>query len=215
MKLILLFTIIYSLFPLLFYWIIKRNLTLEIKPILPFVILSFVGGIYEFVFTFLLRINSVPWFYTYDFLSFFTIQYFFYIILGKERKQWFRVSSLLYFLLFVYLVFSHTMEKYMNNLSYLVSFLTLLILIYALIWFKRVFMEVSLQSLSDSPTFYFVSGFLFYYTGVLVLFLFADAIYKNERPNFQYYWLINLFFNIFHKTLLILGMWKARKEIVN
>ena len=51
MKILLLFTIIYSLFPLLFYWIIKRNLTLEIKPILPFVILSFVGGIYEFVFT--------------------------------------------------------------------------------------------------------------------------------------------------------------------
>jgi hypothetical protein len=73
-------------------------------------------------------------------------------------------------------------------------------------------METTLVSLAQSPTFYFVSGFLFYYSGVIVLFLFAQTIYANDKVNFQYYWLINLFFNIFHKTFLIIGIWKARKN---
>lgn len=212
MQLILIITILYFLLPLIVYWFTRGKLNNEIQPVLPFVVLSFVGGLYELIFTTILRFNTIPWFYTYDLLAFFTIQYFFYTILDKKIKKIVWISSCLYLILFSYFLINHSFETYMNYLSYLTSLITLLILIYSIKWFKKVFMETTLVSLAQSPTFYFVSGFLFYYSGVIVLFLFAQTIYANDKVNFQYYWLINLFFNIFHKTFLIIGIWKSRKN---
>jgi hypothetical protein len=212
MKFILITTVLYSLLPLLFYWFTKKKLNEEIKPIFPFVVLCFIAGLYEFIFSSILRFNTISWFYTYDLLAFFSIQYFFYNVLYKKVKKLVWITSCLYLILFTYAVIQHTIENYLNYLSYLTSFTTLLILIYSMKWFKKVFMETTLVSLADSPTFYFVTGFLFYYAGVVVLFLLADSIYNNNKSHLQYYWLINLFFNIFHKTVLIIGLWKARRN---
>lgn len=212
MKLLLAITVLYSLIPLIVYWFTKKKLNEEIKPIFPFVVLCFIAGLYEFIFTSILRFNTIPWFYTYDLLAFFSIQYFFYTILYKKVKKLVWITSCLYLILFTYAVIQHTIENYLNYLSYLTSFTTLLILIYSMKWFKKVFMETTLVSLADSPSFYFVTGFLFYYAGVVVLFLLANSIYLTNNSNFQYYWLINLFFNIFHKTFLIIGLWKARRN---
>ena len=212
MRFILITTVLYSLLPLLLYWFTKNKLNEEIKPIFPFIVLCFIAGLYEFIFTTILRFNTIPWFYTYDLLAFFSIQYFFYNVLDKKVKKLVWISSCLYLILFTNAVIHHTIENYLNYLSYLTSFVTLLILIYSIKWFKKVFMETTLVSLADSPTFYFVTGFLFYYSGVVVLFLLAHSIYHNNNSHLQYYWLINLFFNIFHKTVLIIGIWKARKN---
>lgn len=213
MKFILITTILYSLLPLLLYWFTKNKLNKEIKPIFPFIVLCFIAGFYEFVFTVLLYVNSVPWFYTYDFLAFFTIQYFFYYVLERKIMKIVIPSTFLYLILFSYTVINHTFENYFTYLSYLTSFTTLLILIYSIMWFKKVFMETTLVSLAHSPTFYFVSGFLFYYAGVIVLFLLANSMYAKDKAYFQYYWLINMFFNFFHKTLLLIGIWKSQRKL--
>lgn len=212
MQLILIITISYFLLPFIVYWFNRGKLNNEIKPVLPFVVLGFVGSFYELIFTMILRFNIVPWFYTYDLLSFFSIQYFFYTILNKKIKKIVWISSSLYLILFSYYLVNYSFETFMNYLSYLTSFVTLLIFIYSIKWFKNMFIETTLESLASSPTFYFVSGFLFYYAGVVVLFLLAQTIYENDKVNFQYYWLINLFFNIIHKTFLIIGILKARNN---
>lgn len=212
MKLLVVVTILYSLLPPLVYWFIRKKLNNEVQPILPFLVLCLIAVVYEFIFTALLRINTVSWFYTYDFLSIFTIQYFFYHVLEKKVKKVVLVSTVLYIALFFYALTHNEMKNYLTYLSYLNSFITFLIIFYSVLWFKKVFMETRLLSLSQSPTFYFISGFLFYYLGVVVLFLLANSIYLTNNSNFQYYWLINLFFTIFHKTFLIIGIWKARKN---
>lgn len=212
MQLLVVVTMLYSSLPFLVYWFIRKQLNQEVQPILPFLVLCFIGGLYEFIFTALLRIDTVPWFYTYDFLSIFTIQYFFYHVLEKKVKKMVLVTTALYIALFFYAVTHHEMKNFMNYLAYLNSIITFLIIFYSFLWFKKVFMEKSLISLSQSPTFYFITGFLFYYSGVVVLFLLANSIYLTNNSNFQYYWLINLFFNIFHKTFLIIGLWKARRN---
>lgn len=212
MKLLLSITVLYSLIPLIVYWFTKRNWTRKLNLFFPFVVLCFIAGLYEFIFTTILRFNTLPWFYTYDLFAFFSIQYFFYNVLDKKVKKLVWISFCLYLILFSLAVIYHTIENYLNYLSYLTSFTTLLILIYSIKWFKKVFMESTLVSLADSPTFYFVTGFLFYYAGVIVLFLLAHSIYHNNKSHLQYYWLINLFFIIFHNTFLIIGIWKARRN---
>ena len=87
MRLLVAITVLYSLIPPLVYWFIKNKLNNEIKPVFPFIVLCFLAGLYEFIFTTLLRVNTLPWFYTYDILYFFTIQYFFYYILEKKIKR--------------------------------------------------------------------------------------------------------------------------------
>jgi len=77
-------------------------------------------------------------------------------------------------------------------------------------WFKKTFKEINLESLANIPSFYFVSGFLIYNSGVIVLFLLSNSMYANDSKSFHYFWIINLFFNIVHKTILIVGIWKAR-----
>ena len=122
------------------------------------------------------------------------------------------ISSSIYVILFIYAVINNTLNNYLTHLSYLTSITTFLIIIFSIMWFKKVFIQRNLESLATSPTFYFVSGFLFYYTGVIVLFLFANSIYAKDSVSFHYFWIINLFFNIVHKTFLIIGIWKARSN---
>lgn len=210
MQLLVAITVLYSLIPPLVYWFIKNKLNSEIKPVFPFIVLCFLAGLYEFIFTILLRVNTLPWFYTYDVLYFFTIQYFFYYILEKKIKNIVWISSSSYIILFVYFVVNNSIKNYLTHLSYLSSITTFLIIIFSIMWFKKTFKETNLESLAKSSSFYFVSGFLIYNSGVIVLFLLSNSMYANDSISFHYFWIINLFFNMIHKTILIVGIWKAR-----
>ena len=65
MQLLVAITVLYSLIPPVVYWFVKKKMNNEIKPVFPFIVLSFIAGFYEFVFTVLLYVNTIPWFYIY------------------------------------------------------------------------------------------------------------------------------------------------------
>jgi hypothetical protein len=212
-------TIIYialfqSFLPLLYYWYTKKKLKQDSKPIMPFIYLCFIASLYELTFTFVLKIGATVWFYVYDFLAFFTIQYFFYYVLNKKIKQFVWVSSFLYVLIFLFFVVNHTIEKHLDYIAYLEVFTTVLIIHYAIVWFKNAFMETEFVSLTHNPNFYFVSGFMIYYVGTIVMYLLANSMYINHRELISHFWMINIFFNIIHKTLLLIGIWKLQKQII-
>lgn len=214
MQIIIYIALFQSLLPLVYYWFVKEKITYDqSKPILPFIYLCFVASTYEIIFTFIMYVSSTFWFYVYDFLAFFTIQYFFYFILNKKNKLMVWVSSILYFFLFFYFIFHHTKENFLNSISYLGVFTTTIIIYYAIWWFKNTFTERVYASLTQNPIFYFVSGFLLYYTGTIVLYLMANSIYLNQREFINYYWMVNVIFNIIHKALLMIGIWKLQKQL--
>lgn len=214
MRLLVVTTVLYSLTPLIMYWFTKKKLNEEIKPIFPFVVLCFIAGLYEFIFTSQLKISVTVWFYVYDFLAFFSIQYFYYFILNKENKRMVLLSSILYLFLFVYFVSHHTHLKQLDYISYLGVLNTLLIIFYSIKWFKKTILVSEFESLTQNPNFYFVSGFILYYTSTIVLFLLINTIYLNIKELISHFWMINIFFNIFHKTLLLIGIWKLQKQII-
>lgn len=201
-----------SLLPLLYFWYIRKNIIQEVRPILPFITLCFIAGIYEFVFTAQLNINLIPWYFIYDILSFFTILYFFYNLLDKKNKGFYFISALLYFVLFYIAVKNHNSDNYLSQVSYLVLFTTFFIVVSSLVWFKKVSTQTIVIPLMQSPNFYFVFGFLSYYTGTIVLFLLSNYIHQEDISNFVNYWIINVFFNVLHKSLLIIGLRKSLKK---
>jgi hypothetical protein len=203
-----------SFLPLLYYWFSKKKITQDSKPIVPFIYLCFIASLYELTFTFVLKIGATVWFYVYDFLAFFTIQYFFYYVLNKKIKRIVWVSSFLFVLMFLYFVFHHTIEKHLNYIAYLGVFTTVLIIFYTIKWFKKDFMETEFVSLTQNSNLYFISGFMLYYAGTIVLYLLANSIYINHREFISHFWMINIFFNIIHKSLLLIGIWKFQKQII-
>ena len=49
--------------------------------------------------------------------------------------------------------------------------------------------------------------------GFIVLFLLVNTIYLNQKELISYFWMLNVFFNIVHKTFLLVGIWKLQKQL--
>lgn len=207
---IIIFTILYGLLPFLML-ALKVNLQ-NIKHIYPFVLVVFIASLYEFIGSILLGQNVELWFLIYDILVFFSIHYFFYTLLNKKYNALFFILILLLLILHSILALGPWTFSYLEISSFFNVYQTLIILYFSILWFKRIFQEFEIDNLLDSPYFYFISGLLIYYCGSVVLFLLASSIYAADQSQFQFYWLLNVILNLVLRTLLIVGIWKARWE---
>jgi hypothetical protein len=207
---VVLFTILYGLIPFI---LLAFNANCKgIKHVYPFVFVVFIASLYEFIGSIVLGINVELWFLFYDVLVFFSIHYFFYNLLNRKYTNLFLVFIILFLVLYCILRFGLWLFNYLQISSFVNVYQTLIILFFSIVWFKRIFQEYEIDNLLNSPTFYFISGLLIYYCGTVVLFLSASYIYATDQSNFQYYWLLNIILNFVLRTLLIVGIWKARRE---
>lgn len=204
------FTILYGLFPFLYFLFFKKKLSHEIKAFIPFLILVFISSIYEFIFTTLLHFNVSIWFIIYSIASFFTVFYFFNEIIIKNNTIIKVFTLCFFFLLLLILFLLFNKEDFFKISSWIDTYTTIFIFIFSVKWFKEVFQKLKYESLWNSPYFYVVSGLILYYFANLFLFLMAELMYKNNNYSFQYYWLLNIILNLVLRTLLIVGIWKAR-----
>ena len=109
---------------------------------------------------------------------------------------------------FLYLYFN--IEDILIITSYIDTFITLFILFFTIIWFRKLILDAYIENLLHNSTFYFISGFILYYCGTLFLFLLSNYIYKVDSNMFESYWVINILLNLVLRTLLLVGLWKAK-----
>lgn len=205
------FTVLYGLVPfLLLVFAVKKKK--KIGSILPFTLVVFIASIYEFVASILLKINVENWFFIYAFTAFYSILYFYYILNPKEKKNIFLVIATLFLLVFVVSFYHKFSVSFLVISSFFNVYQTLIVFLFSILWFKKIFEDLEFDNLFNSPDFYFISGLLLYYCGSVVLFLLANDIYATDQANFQYYWLLNVILNFILRTLLIVGIWKAQRE---
>lgn len=201
------FSILYGLLPLLFFFLIKRKVHEEVYFILPFLYVVFIAGLYEFICTILFGLNVKYWFIIYNFLSFATLVYFYLL------KKQFRILHIIFSILFISITtisFSfYSCDNFIQISSYYKILQTVMILTFSVLWIKRVFLDLELRSLLESSTFYFISGLLLYYSGTVFLFLLSNMIFKMDKSSFQDYWMLNVVLNLVLRTLLIIGIWKG------
>ncbi|MFZ4680081.1 MAG: hypothetical protein ACOYLP_07935 [Flavobacterium sp.] len=96
--------------------------------------------------------------------------------------------------------------------SYIDIFITMFILFFTIIWFRKLIIDAYIENLLDDSAFYFISGFVLYYCGTLFLFLLSNHLYKLDSSTFQSYWLLNILLNFVLRTLLLVGLWMARTK---
>ncbi|MBC7438904.1 MAG: hypothetical protein H7250_02825 [Flavobacterium sp.] len=117
-----------------------------------------------------------------------------------------------FLLLYIYLLAIWDSKDNLRTDFYLTAFETVFVLISSLLWFTTIFSELKETSLLRSPNYYFVAGFVFYYSGTFFLFLVSDFMIKNMASQMLSYWNINILFNILLRTLVLIGIWQARKK---
>lgn len=88
----------------------------------------------------------------------------------------------------------------------------MIILTFSALWFKDVFEKLEIRNLLQSPSFYFVSGLILYYCSTFFLFLMHDLLYGADKSKAEEIWLLNIIFNLLLRSLLIIGVWKARTK---
>lgn len=204
------FVIILGVSPLLYFLIAKRKHASELKPILPFISLAFIASLYEFFGSLIFRWNVSNWFIIYAIVSFFCILYFFLESLQKQYSKLFLVFLVFFTILCFFLYLYFNIEDILIITSYIDTFITLFILFFTIIWFRKLILDAYIENLLHNSTFYFISGFILYYCGTLFLFLLSNYIYKVDSNMFESYWVINILLNLVLRTLLLVGLWKAR-----
>lgn len=209
MNSILIFAVLYGLVPFPLYLILRKRLLIEINYFLPFILLTFFASVYEFVFTYLLRWDSSKWFLIYKVLNFFSVFYFFSRLL-RNQYLYFKITVLVLFIILVAVLLNINVGSHLDINSYLGIYIILFLSIFSIIWFQNLFKELKTESLTEIPSFYFISGLLLYECGSIVLFLSATSIYAADKTNFKYYWILIIILNIVLRTLMIIGIWKGR-----
>jgi hypothetical protein len=204
------FVIIFGLSPLLYFLVYRKQDIVTLKPILPFIILTFISSLYEFFGTLTFGWNVSNWFIIYNIFSFLAINYFYHNLI-QTKFQVLNNLFLLSFLLLCFILFvNYQIKDFLIISTYFKGFITLFVLLFSVLWFVKIFQEVYIDNLLKNSSFYFVSGFILYYCGTLFLFLLSNYIFKVDSTIFQSYWMVNVILNLILRILLFIGLWKAR-----
>lgn len=174
----------------------------------PFVWLIFFASIFEFI-AFKKQLETPYWYRFFILIDFLFLFYFFFFTLKKKYKLFFYSFLASFLLLYLYLIMIWDVKDSLRTDFYLTTFETLFVLIASLFWFITVFSELKETSLLHSSNFYFIAGFILYYSGTFFLFLVSDFMIKNMASQILSYWNANILFNVLLRTLIIIGIWKA------
>ena len=134
------------------------------------------------------------------------------LLLGKRFRPLYYFFSTLFLFLLLYYSYYWNKQNYLVINSYFNTLQTLVVFIFSILWFRRVFLNLEFDSLGRSPVFYFISGLLLYYSGTVFLFLMSSLIFEHEKSSFQDYWMLNIGLNLVLRTSLILGIWQGQAK---
>jgi hypothetical protein len=198
-----------GLVPFLLYNI-KKNKSLDVKALSPFINLLALACLYEFIVTGQFRIDTLIWFKIYSFLEFISIYFFFETLSNHKYNKLLRLYFWIFILVYVGLQINWLMGGKSNTDSWLSIIETLFVYNAAYLWFKETFTNMSLTTLWASPAFYFISGFILYFSGTLFLFLMSDFVFTPQEMN--KHWIINVILSLLLSIIIILGIWKSQRK---
>jgi hypothetical protein len=205
-------TLVSGLIPAIFVLGKKNYFSPEIFFLKPlFLILAF-ASFYEVIITLIFKVNTAVWFRIYTLMEFLCILYFFRQLLERKYKMLWNCFLLLFVASFVVLGIEWMVYENRKTDSYLTVIETLLVFAGSVIWFKDIFKYAKLASLWNSPAFYFISGFILYFSGTLFLFLMSDFVFTSKEMS--KYWIINVILTLLLNIILLIGIWKGQQKSI-
>lgn len=204
-------TLFIGIIPLIVLFYKKSGFNFE-NAITPFIWLTTVATLYEFIGTGLLKVNTNYWFQLYCLLEFTALYYFFYRLLSHRYSLIYTVLLLLLMVFYVVSFFFWNDTSKFISLAINKAGLFIFILVSVFLWFKNLFEMADIMNLWRYNIFYFISGFFIYYSTTFLLFLSSEFIFKNNTY-FKDVWLVNILATFILRILLITGVWKMKKSL--
>jgi len=138
--------------------------------------------------------------------------YFFFNVFKNRYRFLFYFFGAVFLLTFIGLLYVWNDWNNLKTDSYLSLIEAIFVYTFVILWFKDVFLNLTEQYLWNFPLFYFISGFIFYFSGTLFLFLMGDLIYESPEVIFEDFWVFNIILNIIKNIFLMIGIWKEQKK---
>lgn len=178
-----------------------------IKFLLPFVVVIFVGGLYEVIGSEILRIDSKVWFRVYALLEFYSLLYFYYKLI--KRKKIFTFFGILFILMFLHQLYEWFYYPAIGfNFIVLQIISTALVLTSSVIWFISAFNKLEEDDFHKNPVFYIIAAFLLYHCSTFIVFVVTDYLVQNKMKVMQFYMIV-YYANLVLRGTLTIVFWKA------
>lgn len=193
----------------LFLLLLKKKAFDFKQSIVPLVWLTTVSTLYEWIGTAFFKINATFWFQFYSLLCFCALYYFFFRLLEKEYKKlfsWFMVGFI-----FTYgtSFFFFDKTNAFTSTSINEPFITIFVLVFSFLWFKKLFEKVNISNLWKDADFYFVSGLMIYHSGTFFFFLLSYFMFTSNSY-FYDYWLVNIVATVVLRIFISIGVWRMK-----
>lgn len=195
--------------------LLKSNKILSQKPIVPFLWLVSIISAIEIAGTIIdyhtkYRFQTAHIFMVYTLFEFLTIWFYFKQILNPSYRLFFRASATTFIILYSYFIYTWDIYNCLKTDSYLTLFETFFVMTATFLWFKNDFLSDTKMPFQKNPDFYFVFGFVFYFSLAIILYLLTDYLYRKGYEAFWDYYIYNFLFCAIWRILLIIGVWKAK-----
>lgn len=175
---------------------------------MPYILLTFIGTIYEFVFTICLQISHDMWWQLYTLMELLALSWFFYYSLAKLYRIYIVIASALFSALWVY--FTIIRREGVGSDLYLAAPETVIILSGAIFWFSDLFKKADVV-LFRSPAFYFVSGVTFYYATSMFFFMIFSEMDNADPALEARVWIVQASAAMILRILIGVSVWVAKK----
>lgn len=196
------------LLPLFFLILIRSNK--EYWPIKSLVVISCVISLYSGYQAKFLNTNNMPSLHLLTVLEFLCISFFYN---SSFRHFYLKKISLIAGVGFTLFSIGNSLffqDIYTYN-SYARGLEAFLVICLSLLYFYETLQRQEIVRLEHSPTFWFNTAFLLYFTSTQFLFLFNNLIlttYSKDISNL--FWKVHAFVCILYYLLLAVGIWKVR-----
>lgn len=199
-----------GLLPLLLLLLKKKTFDIK-QPIVPFVWLTAAATLYELIGTVILRINATYWFQLYSLLCFCALYYFFSRLLDRQYKKLFGFFLAVFIITYSASFFFFDKKNTFISTAINEPLLTLFVLVFSFLWFKKLFEKVDIPNLWQDADFYFVSGLMIYHSGTFFFFLIGGSIFSSNAY-FYDYWMVNIVAIIVLRIFISMGVWKMKQN---
>ena len=201
--------ILFSIILLLYFKFSKgKNSDLNINNL---ILLFFIGGIYELLFTMVLGYDSQIWFKIYPFLEFIALLYFFRKLIGLSQSVFYIIIGI-YSVLFIYMYYLYHFKISSTALELFIPIThCLLVFTGSTKWTIQQFEKLETSSLLHFPVFYILSGMILYYLGTFFIFGLETIFRYTKSPVLLYFWYLNLLLLFIYRLSFYIAIWKAKK----
>ena len=201
--------ILFSIILLLYFKFSKgKNSDLNINNL---ILLFFIGGIYELLFTMVLGYDSQILFKIYPFLEFIALLYFFRKLIGLSQSVFYIIIGI-YSVLFIYMYYLYHFKISSTALELFIPIThCLLVFTGSTKWTIQQFEKLETSSLLHFPVFYILSGMILYYSGTFFIFGLETIFRYTKSPTLLYFWYINLLLLFIYRLSFYIAIWKAKK----